>query len=167
MLNLSNALSFLRAPLAFGLLIPDPLVRFVVVFLAMCTDCLDGYLARKNQTVSQVGAVLDPAMDKFFVYFALVVFLMEGKLETWQACAMVARDFFLCLFAIYMTFARLWRNYKYRSIRWGKISTSMQFISLMALCLGIQIPTAVFGLFIVTGALAFIELIKMRASFVK
>ncbi len=164
MLSLSNTLSLLRAPLAFFLLFGSVPIRLTAIFLAMCTDCLDGYLARKNRTTSQFGAVLDPAMDKFFVYFALLIFLSERRLEVWEACAMISRDFFLCLFAIYLTCFKSWKNYKYRSIRWGKVSTSMQFICLIGLALGMQIPVYIFGVFVLTGFLAFVELFKIRAS---
>lgn len=164
MLSLSNTLSLLRAPLAFFLLFENVFIRILVVFLAMCTDCLDGYLARKNRTTSQFGAVLDPAMDKFFVYFALSLFITEGRIEIWEACAMIARDFFLCLFALYLSFFKLWHNYMYRSIRWGKVSTSMQFICLIGLALGMNIPLYVFAIFTLTGFLAFIELFKIRPS---
>ncbi len=164
MLSLSNTLSLLRAPLALALLSSSTAVRLAAIFLAMCTDCLDGYLARKNRTASQFGAILDPAMDKFFVYFALAIFLSEGRLEIWEACAMIARDFFLFIFAIYLSCFRMWHNYRYRSIRWGKVSTAMQFISLLVLALGFHIPFFVFALFVVTGLLAFIELFKVRTS---
>lgn len=164
MVSLSNTLSLLRAPLALALLSSSTAVRLSAIFLAMCSDCLDGYLARKNRTASQFGAILDPAMDKFFVYFALALFLSEGKLEIWEACAMISRDFFLCIFALYLSCFRLWHNYRYRSIRWGKVSTAMQFISLFVLALGLQIPSFVFVLFIITGFLAFIELFKVRTS---
>ena len=164
MLSLSNTLSLLRVPLSFALLSSSTAVRLSAIFLAMCSDCLDGYLARKNRTASQFGAILDPAMDKFFVYFALALFLSEGKLEIWEACAMISRDFFLCLFALYLSCFRLWHNYRYRSIRWGKVSTAMQFISLFVLALGFPIPLFVFVLFIITGFLAFIELFKVRTS---
>lgn len=164
MLSLSNTLSLLRAPLALALLSSGTAVRLAAIFLAMCTDCLDGYLARKNRTASRFGAILDPAMDKFFVYFALAIFLSEGKLETWEACAMIARDFFLCLFALYLSCFRMWHNYRYRSIRWGKVSTAMQFISLFVLALGVHIPVFVFVLFVITGFLAFIELFKVKLN---
>jgi phosphatidylglycerophosphate synthase len=164
MLSLSNTLSLLRAPLALALLSSSTAVRLAAIFLAMCSDCLDGYLARKNRTASQFGAILDPAMDKFFVYFALAIFLSEGKLEIWEACAMISRDFFLCLFALYLSCFRMWHKYRYRSIRWGKVSTALQFISLFVLALGFPIPVFVFVLFVVTGFLAFIELFKVRTS---
>ena len=33
----------------------------------MFTDSIDGYIARRSKSVSRFGAILDPAMDKFFV----------------------------------------------------------------------------------------------------
>ncbi len=164
MLSISNTLSLLRAPLAFALLINSIPVRLSAIFLAICTDCLDGYLARKNRTASQFGAILDPAMDKFFVYFSLIIFLFEGKIELWQAGAMISRDFFLCLFAFYLSSFRLWNNYKYKSVRWGKVSTSMQFISLLIITLNWNIHPFIFALFIATGFLAFVELFKIKTT---
>ena len=164
MLSISNALSLLRAPLAFALLINSIPVRLSVIFLAICSDCLDGYLARKNRTASQFGAILDPAMDKLFVYFSLILFLVEGKIEIWKAAAMISRDFFLCLFAFYLSSFKLWNNYKYKSVLWGKISTSMQFVSLLLITLNWSIPPFVFALFIATGFLAFVELFKIKAT---
>ena len=164
MLSLSNTLSLLRAPLAFALLIDNIAIRLSAIFLAMCTDCLDGYLARKRHTASQFGAILDPVMDKFFVFFALILFFQEGKIELWEAFAMVSRDFFLCLFAIYLSIFHLWRNYQYKSICWGKISTSLQFIVLLLLTIDFKIPPILFALFILTGCLTFIELCKAKKS---
>jgi CDP-diacylglycerol--glycerol-3-phosphate 3-phosphatidyltransferase len=164
MLSLSNTLSLLRAPLAFALLIENTAIRLSAIFLAMCSDCLDGYLARKRRTTSRLGAILDPAMDKFFVFFALVLFLQEGRLQVWEACAMISRDFFLCLFAAYLSFFHLWRNYHYKSICWGKISTSMQFVTLIALAAGLTVPPYIYSLFIISGFFAFIELCRVKAS---
>jgi len=162
MLNLSNGLSFLRAPLALLFLVDAPSWRIGAIILAMITDSIDGYLARKNRSTSQFGAILDPAMDKFFVFFALGVFLMEKKLLLWQACAMIARDLFLCIFGIYLSIQRLWNAYAYRSIRWGKISTAFQFVILIGLSLGLSFPSYLFIGFILFGAFAFIELWTMR-----
>jgi CDP-diacylglycerol--glycerol-3-phosphate 3-phosphatidyltransferase len=161
MLSLSNALSLLRAPLALLFLVEKPLFRLIAIILAMFTDMIDGYLARRSSSVTQLGAILDPTMDKFFVFFALGVFLMEGRLEIWQACSMVARDFFLCLFAIYLAIARKWHAYEFRSIRWGKVSTALQFFILIGLSLEIAFPWHVYTLFVISGSLAFIELLKL------
>src|ERR1700722_7213630 len=98
MLSLSNGLSFLRAPLALLFLVDSIPWRITAIVLAMVTDSVDGYPAARYRSASQFGAILDPTMDKFFVFFGLGVLLMEGRLEIWQACSMLARDFFLCLF---------------------------------------------------------------------
>jgi CDP-diacylglycerol---glycerol-3-phosphate 3-phosphatidyltransferase len=164
MFSLSNGLSLLRAPLAFLFLSESISLRVTAIVLAMFTDSIDGYLARRSHSTSQFGAILDPAMDKFFVFFVLSVLYVEGKIELWQACAMVSRDFFLCIFAAYLSLADLWSSYKYKSIRWGKVSTAMQFIVLIGLAIGITFPWYVFVIFIVTGSLAFLELIKVRTS---
>lgn len=165
MFNLSNSLSLLRAPLAFLFLAESTTLRIVAIVLAMFTDSIDGYVARRSKSVSRFGAILDPAMDKFFVYFALTVFFLEGKLELWQALAMVSRDFFLIFFATYLSAVGGLKNYEYRSIRWGKISTALQFIVLIGLCINIVFPAAVYLVFVLLGSLAFIELfVRLRTS---
>ncbi len=162
MLSLSNGLSFLRAPLALLFLSDNAGLRVLAIVLAMFTDSIDGYLARRYRSTSQFGAILDPAMDKFFVLFALGVFLLEGKVEVWQACAMISRDFFLCFFGIYLSLSGHWQAYQCKAIRWGKITTALQFFVLIALTLHYTLSWYLYGLFILFGALAFIELCQIR-----
>ena len=102
MITLSNSLSFLRAPLAFFFLQASPILRVAAVLLAMISDSIDGYLARRTQSASRFGAILDPAMDKFFVYFALSVLFFEGSISFLGALAMLSRDGFLCLYGMIM-----------------------------------------------------------------
>ena len=165
MFNLSNSLSLIRAPLALLFLIESTTIRIIAIVLAMITDSIDGYVARRSKSASRFGAILDPAMDKFFVYFALTVFFLEGKLELWQALAMISRDFFLVFFAIYLFAVGALRNYEYRSIRFGKISTALQFLVLLGICFNIVFPAAVFLVFVLLGSLAFVELfVRLRVS---
>jgi CDP-diacylglycerol---glycerol-3-phosphate 3-phosphatidyltransferase len=162
MLSLSNSLSFLRAPLAFLFLVENTTFRIVAILLAMLTDSIDGYLARRRQAVTRFGAILDPAMDKFFVFFTLTVLFCEGRLELWQACAMISRDFFLCLFGLYLSITGYWENYKFTAIRWGKVTTALQFLVLVGLTLGITFPSYLYIVFVLFGLLAFIELWQIR-----
>jgi CDP-diacylglycerol---glycerol-3-phosphate 3-phosphatidyltransferase len=162
MLSLSNGLSFLRAPLALLFLVESTTWRVIAIILAMLTDSIDGYLARRNRSASSFGAILDPAMDKFFVIFGLGVLLMEGKLEIWQACAMISRDFFLCVFGIYLSLSGHWQAYECKAIRWGKITTALQFFILIGLTLHFVFPWFVYALFILFGCLAFIELCQIK-----
>ena len=160
MLNLSNFLSFLRAPLAFLFLLPDPSLRLFAITLAMITDSIDGYIARKNQVAGRFGAILDPAMDKFFVYFALIVMMAENKLLGWQAFAMISRDLALIIFGLYLGFSGYWQSYEFKAIRWGKVSTALQFMLLMGLSAGYVFPWYIYGAFIAIGLLALNELAR-------
>ncbi|MFA5249968.1 MAG: CDP-alcohol phosphatidyltransferase family protein, partial [Parachlamydiales bacterium] len=85
MLTLPNLLSFMRAPLALLFLQKNIPLRLLALVAAMLSDFFDGYLARKKQTISRFGSVLDPAMDKFFVYFTLSIFYFEGNLRLSEA----------------------------------------------------------------------------------
>jgi CDP-diacylglycerol--glycerol-3-phosphate 3-phosphatidyltransferase len=169
MLSLSNGLSFLRAPLALLFLTDNLFLRILAIVLAMITDSIDGYFARRYRSASQFGAILDPAMDKFFVFFGLGVLIFEHRLEVWQACAMISRDFFLIAFGIYLSISRQWNAYECKSIRWGKVTTALQFFVLIGLTVGIVFPPYTYLIFILSGTLAFIELclIKKRAKAVK
>ncbi len=158
MLTLSNSLTFLRAPLAFLFLIENSSLRLVGIILAMFTDSIDGYVARRACETTRFGAIFDPIMDKFFVLFVLAIFLKEGRLELWQSLSMISRDFFLCVFGSYLAVSGKWHTFECKAIRWGKISTALQFLTLVCLTVGITFPRSFYALFILFGALAFFEL---------
>lgn len=160
MLTLSNSLSFIRAPLAFLFLSENPVWRLCAVILAMVTDSVDGYLARRSQSASRFGAVLDPAMDKFFVYFALWVFLSEGRMGWWEVTTMLSRDFFLCVYGLWMGISGQWNKVVFRAIRWGKVTTALQFVALIAGVLGFSFPWFSYLGFVIMGWLGLLELFQ-------
>jgi CDP-diacylglycerol--glycerol-3-phosphate 3-phosphatidyltransferase len=160
MLTLSNGLSVVRVPLAFLFLFTNPYIRFSAIILAMITDSVDGYFARKYKSASKFGAYLDPAMDKFFVYFALFILFLENKIMLWQAFAMISRDAALIVFGSYLFITKRWANYKVRAIRWGKITTAMQFLVLIGLVFTVKFSNFLFFTFIALSMLALIELFK-------
>ncbi|HSX38892.1 MAG TPA: CDP-alcohol phosphatidyltransferase family protein [Chlamydiales bacterium] len=164
MITISNSLSFIRAPLAFLFLQEHPALRLLAIVLAALTDSVDGYLARRYQSTSRFGAILDPAMDKFFVYFALVIFYRDGQIATWQFAAMLARDFFLCFYGILMLATQRWKFIVFRSVRWGKITTALQFIVLAGLVYQMSFPWIIFAAFVAMGWLAFLELFQFAPA---
>ncbi len=160
MITVSNGLSFIRAPLAFLFWHSSPAIRFAAIFLAMLSDCVDGYLARRNKSTSQFGAVLDPLMDKFFVYFTLSVLLIEGRLGYYEMTTMLSRDIFLSFHGLFMIATGRWKTLVFRAIKWGKITTALQFLVLMGLTFQISFPWYVYASFIAMGWLAFLEVAK-------
>ena len=157
-LTFSNFLSLLRGPLAFLFLSHDPFLRSLAIILAMATDFLDGYLARKHLKTSQLGAFLDPLMDKFFVFVAVCVFIQEGNLQIWQALALISRDFAVLIFGLHLALQGTWSNFQFRSIWSGKVTTTLQFFVLIGLTFQLIMPIYLFWCFIVLGVLALCEL---------
>ncbi len=99
-LNLPNTITLLRiavVPVLFFLLTaPGPtgsLVIATLFILAALTDLLDGYLARKYQIVTAMGKLLDPIADKLIVNTAMILMIPIGRIPTWIAAVIIARDF--------------------------------------------------------------------------
>ncbi len=159
MLNLSNILSLSRAGFALAFLQHNPWIRLVAIGLAMCTDFFDGYIARRQRTTTQFGAILDPVMDKFFVLFAGGVFFFEDKLSLLGLAALLSRDISLCLFGVFLLLVRGWKGYEVKAIWWGKITTVAQFVVLICLTLNFVFPFWVYLIFVAMAFLAFLELL--------
>ena len=158
MLNLSNVLSLSRVGLALAFLWENPWVRLCAIGLAMLSDFFDGYIARRQRTTTQFGAILDPVTDKFFVFFAAGIFFVEQKLSVLGLVALLSRDIALCLFGVFLLVVGGWKGYEVKAIWWGKIMTVAQFLLLITLTLNFIVPEWVYFIFIAMGVLALLEL---------
>ncbi|WP_423909098.1 CDP-diacylglycerol--glycerol-3-phosphate 3-phosphatidyltransferase [Candidatus Spongiihabitans sp.] len=85
MLNIPNSLTLLRILLIPVLVIAyfwssekRELIITSVFVLAAVTDWLDGFLARKLNATSMLGAFLDPVADKLIVSSALVLLVSDS-----------------------------------------------------------------------------------------
>ena len=65
------------------------LVAFVVGALS---DLVDGYLARRHQMTTSVGAWLDPLSDKLFVIVPAVALAARGDFPWWATAVIVLRE---------------------------------------------------------------------------
>lgn len=156
-LNPANILSILRIPLAFVLMIDNSYYRALAIGLAMITDSLDGYLARRYRMTSQIGALLDPLTDKFFVFFAIGIFMHQGYLQLWQVVALLSRDIAVLLFGCYLWLKDHLSNFPFQSIWCGKLMTFLQFLVLLAFTFHVHIPGYAFITFIILGCLVLFE----------
>jgi CDP-diacylglycerol--glycerol-3-phosphate 3-phosphatidyltransferase len=102
--NIPNALTVSRLaaiPLLMGLL----LVRFpghdqvaAALFIVFSlTDTLDGQIARRRGSVSDLGKFLDPLADKLFVLSVLIVLVQEGLVAAWVVVVIFSRELLITL----------------------------------------------------------------------
>ena len=63
-----------------------------VFVIAMATDQVDGWLARRQGTSSPLGKLLDPVADKVLVLAALVMLVGEGVAPAWMVALIVVRE---------------------------------------------------------------------------
>lgn len=63
-----------------------------ILLVAVLTDILDGYIARKKGAVTAFGKFLDPAVDKILMIVVLVCLYEKGILEHYIIIPMVVRD---------------------------------------------------------------------------
>jgi CDP-diacylglycerol--glycerol-3-phosphate 3-phosphatidyltransferase len=146
MLNLPNALTFLRILLA-PVLVVVLLTRFDgselwglgIFLLAAITDAVDGAIARRTQSVTNVGALLDPIADKLLISSAYISLAELGLAPAWMVVVIVGRDFAVSgLRQIAQE-----RGVTIAATMWGKLKTLSQIIA--------------FSVVIVTSQLAFLE----------
>lgn len=155
---LPNLITLLRLPLALLFLQDNSLYRAIALLLAMASDALDGFIARRYGGTSRIGTLLDPVMDKLFVLFVLSVVFTEGRLTLSEAATMLCRDFAVILFGCYLAIKGRLSTYRFRAIWCGKITTMCQFSVLLGLTLDFKFPSYVYTSFIILGFFALCEL---------
>lgn len=66
-----------------------------VFLLAALTDFLDGYIARRQQLVTRLGKLLDPAADKILTSAAFISLVEMNPAVTpaWMVVVIIAREF--------------------------------------------------------------------------
>lgn len=93
-LTLTRALAVPVVIVLFAWDFPNHAYWATAVFVvAMATDQIDGWLARRWNQTSAFGSLLDPIADKILVMAALVMLIAEGVAPAWMVAAIVAREF--------------------------------------------------------------------------
>lgn len=100
-LNLPNLITLARllsVPLAIWLILGQRYgVAFWVFVGAGISDALDGYIAKRWDRRTRLGAVLDPAADKALLTGVYVTLALAGQLPVWLVLLAILRDFLIVL----------------------------------------------------------------------
>lgn len=100
--QLPNAITIVRilmAPVFLWMLLADAgadgALRWaaaVVFIVAIATDGIDGYLARRYEIVTDLGKLLDPIADKVLTGFAFIGLSILGELPWWVTIIVLIRE---------------------------------------------------------------------------
>ena len=126
-LTLANFISLFRAflaiPIIYSMVYPSwNWLTGILILIAILSDALDGYFARRAKAVTHFGKWLDPAAD-FIVIISILVYLVGiNKFPLWFFIFYLSRHIIIAGFAIYCI------NYGFMILHanwWGKWATGI------------------------------------------
>jgi cardiolipin synthase len=129
-------LSLSRLVFAAGFVAADgAAVRAGLIGIAGLTDLLDGWLARRWNVATRLGAVVDPLGDHVFALAATLTLVASGAVTIPAALVLLSRDIATAVgFLIALAIPRL-RHEEFKA-RWpGKLVTAFQFATLLSVIL--------------------------------
>lgn len=68
------------------------IIMDIIFIIGSLTDKLDGYLARKNNQVTNFGKFLDPIADKILVISAMLILVDAERLPSWIPIIIITRE---------------------------------------------------------------------------
>ena len=115
--------------LAYQNNMPCDIAALIVYVVACLTDYVDGYLARKNNQVTNFGKFMDPVADKLLGMAALLIFIEDGTIPAWAVAIILGREFIVS--ALRMVAAS--EGLVIAANMWGKAKTMITMITLIFL----------------------------------
>lgn len=108
----------------------------MIFALAVISDAVDGYIARKSQQQSKAGLVLDPLGDKLilmsaFIFLAFDKFPLHFPL--WITLIVISRDVLIMMGALVIFIVK--QDINISPTRWGKFTTTFQMLSVVTVLL--------------------------------
>ena len=142
LLNLPNLLSIARillVPLLVAVLLTKfngkEFVALGVFLLASATDFLDGYIARRQQKVTKLGQLLDPAADKILTSAAFIALVELGLAPAWMVVVIIAREFAVSA----MRSVSASEHLVLGAIASAKVKTTLQVVAISVLIISNQL----------------------------
>ena len=106
-------------------------IALVIFAAASITDTLDGYIARRDNLITDFGKFMDPLADKLLVCSALICFVELDKLPAWMVIIIIAREFIISGFRLVASDNGIVIAASY----WGKFKTASQMVMIILLIL--------------------------------
>ncbi|RXZ77897.1 CDP-diacylglycerol--glycerol-3-phosphate 3-phosphatidyltransferase [Paenibacillaceae bacterium] len=107
------------------------IIAALIFIIAASTDGLDGYIARKSKTVTNLGKLLDPLADKLLVAAVLISLVEMDKVNALIAIVIISREFAVTG----LRQVALLEGKVLAASKWGKWKTAVQITMIIALLL--------------------------------
>lgn len=140
-LNLANRITLIRVILVplfmFFLLVGSnhnliyKVFALIIFIIAAITDCLDGYIARKNKVITKFGKIVDPLADKLLVSSALISLVAMEEISPWIAIIIIGREFAVTGLRVVAAS----EGKVIAASKWGKWKTNLQIFAIIAVIL--------------------------------
>lgn len=104
--------------------------------VAAVTDFLDGYIARTTNTVSWVGKICDPVMDRVLLFAGVLGLVMTHELPLWVALFVIGRDAYLLVCSVML---QRYRRRPVDVIYLGKVTTALFMFGFCDMLLGVPV----------------------------
>jgi cardiolipin synthase (CMP-forming) len=128
--NIPNFITLGRVisvPVIFWLLLNDrPQIAFYAFLAAGVSDAVDGYLAKRFNWTSELGAYLDPLADKILILSIYIALAVSAHIPLWLVIAVVSRDI-LILLAVLLSWL-VDRPFVIKPLAISKVNTAAQLI---------------------------------------
>ena len=140
-LTVANVITFCRLALTIVFLFlfasgTNRTAALVCYVVAATTDFLDGQIARRTQTVSWLGKIMDPIMDRVLLFTGVLGLLIVGELPLWVPIFVIGRDVYLAVGGLIL------QRYRRRPIDVayvGKAATALLMFGFCDLLLGLPV----------------------------
>lgn len=165
--QLPNAITVARIPLAiifFVLLLlggadglTQPALRWVAAalfILAISTDWVDGYLARKYDLVSDFGKLWDPIADKLLTGAGFIGLAILGEVWWWLVLIILVREWGITVHRFMIV-----KEHVVAAAWMGKIKTTVQAVALAWALLPLHVWIGIPAWSIITAVLMVIALV--------
>ncbi len=106
---------------------------FILFVVAALTDFLDGFFARKFNTVSDIGRMLDPLADKFLMFASYSIFAYLSFIPFWTAVIVITRDVLILFTVLLCNILNI--IIKISPLFSSKINTTLQLIFVIMILL--------------------------------
>lgn len=150
-MNLPNYISLVRllsAPVGVWLILSRDLTGAFWLFLAAgVSDAVDGFIAKRFNSRSELGAMLDPIADKALIVSMVATLGFVGDLPNWLVILIVFRDVLIIGGFVLTQFAA--EPFTPRPLMISKINTALQIVLVAWTLAGLSLKVADYSLTIV------------------